>query len=317
MAEVSIVIPAYNTGAYLGECLSSIANQTFRDFEAIVIDDGSTDNSLSIALEFAKKDSRFFVIHQENMGLSGARNTGIQAHSCPWITFVDSDDVLGTSFLERLMSIAKDTNSEICCCGKKSFHKNIPHNFSHNIQNSTTILSGIEAIQNALYQKDCPDYSAWNKIFKSSLWETQTFPVGLFFEDFATIPDIFLKAEKISFVNEPLYFYRKRNTSILATSYSIEKACLLDIAEKMYTRFNDNKIVSGAAQSMLFSASCSILKRTPNTAEFKEYQQRAWTWILATRKKILLDSRTRARNKMASLLSFLPKPLFLKLLKKG
>jgi len=311
MADISVIIPVYNTEPFLEDCLTSVANQTFRDFEAIVIDDGSTDESLALAEHFAKKDSRFKVIHQENRGLSGARNTGIEKASAPWITFLDSDDMWHPQFLERLTFAMKNISADIYCCGKQSFKgspvfKDYPLRIeTHEVSliKKCRLLEPKEAIRNSLYQNDRPDYSAWNKIYRTSLWQDRRFVEGIYFEDFATIPSVFLDTERVVFLKEPLYQYRQRETSILATHYTPKKAELLDIAERTFEQFKSDNTLRLAAKSMLVSASFSILMRTPDTAEFKDYRDRAWKWIRTFRVDVLLNSKTRLRNKVAALCS--------------
>ena len=113
---VSVVVPIYNTAAYLTECLSSIASQSFPDFEVWMIDDGSTDQSGEIAQAFAEQDSRFHLIHQENRGLSGARNAGILMCSGEYLSFVDSDDRVDSNYLLRLYETAEKEKADIVCC---------------------------------------------------------------------------------------------------------------------------------------------------------------------------------------------------------
>jgi len=102
MKHISIIVPVYNVEQYLSRCIESILNQTFQDFELIMIDDGSTDDSPSICDKYQKKDKRISVIHQKNAGQAAARNTGVKVASCEWIHFVDSDDFIHPQMLEYL-----------------------------------------------------------------------------------------------------------------------------------------------------------------------------------------------------------------------
>ena len=113
MPEISVIVPVYNTAKYLEQCLRSIATQTFGNFEAVVVDDGSTDSSLSIAQSFAENDSRFKVFEQKNGGPSKARNTGLKHASGKWIVFVDSDDVLPLNAVKTLVKRMKETDTDI------------------------------------------------------------------------------------------------------------------------------------------------------------------------------------------------------------
>ena len=320
MPAISVVIPVYNTESYIADCLASIHGQTFQDFEAIIVDDGSTDGSASIAKEFAKEDPRFRIVSQENKGLSEARNAGIEVAEGDWITFVDSDDMLAPNFLQALFNAAMQTGADIACSAKHFFGEGnlvagngffadsgigmpvgerLPGKKPH------VALSPVKALANALYQNDKPDYSAWNKLYATRLWKTRRFPAGKYFEDMATIPQVFLDARLVAFVPEPLYMNRRHSASILATAYDCKKAELLDIAEAVCSLVaGKGNGLEKAARSNLFSASCSILMRTGDTPEFADYRERAWKHIQELRMGALFNPRTRSRNKAAALISF-------------
>lgn len=319
MATVSVIIPVYNTAEYLEACLISVQHQTFADFETIVVNDGSTDNSAEIVEEFIKRDERFTLLSQENAGLSEARNAGLQKVSAPWITFVDSDDMIAPTFLETLLKASQDSDAEIICCGSNSFTElpaKIPGNRSKSIQK---IWSPEDALIQALYQDRIPDHSAWNKLYSARLWKDVRFPRGKYFEDLCTIPQIFLSAKEIRSVSLPLYLYRKRETSILNSAYNLKKAELLDIAENLCTTITEkirNPKLLRAAKNMLISTSYSILKRTPDTDEFQDYRNRAWNHIKELRLQNLLDFKVRLRNKVANVISFGGRDVLQKMLRR-
>lgn len=316
MAEVSIVIPVYNTGKYLKECVHSLQAQTFRDFEAIFVNDGSTDDSLKVLEELIKGDNRFKVFTQTNQGPSAARNAGIEIATAEWITFIDSDDAVSQSFIELMVEKAHETSTDIVCCQKKNFYNAPKYQAFNSVPYK--IISGEEACINALYQNDKPDYSIWNKLYRKSIWATRRFPTGKFFEDMATIPSVLLESKKIVFIPRPLYYYRKRASGILSTAYNRKKAELLDIAEGVYAQFKEKSPqLKKAAESNLFSASCSILIRTDVSEDFRDYRERAWKWLKKFRIQTIFAPRSRLRNKIAAVTTFLPYPLSQKILKRG
>ena len=311
MYEISVIIPVYNTEQFLGDCLNSVLAQTFTDFEAILIDDGSTDKSPAIAEEFATNDKRIVIIHQENKGLSEARNTGIKAARGKWITFVDSDDKLAPSFLQKLLDAAKQNNASIACSDKRLFWNESEIENGDAETKQAIALSPEKALERALYQKIGPDYSAWSKLYDAKIWQSRKFTPGIYFEDMDSIPQVLLEAEKVAFVPEPLYLNRRHGTSILATAYNRKKAELLDIAERICTLVEGKGAeLKRAAHSNLFSASCSILMRTPDTDEFKDYRARAWKHIKDFRLETLFNAHRRTRNKVAALISFGGKAFF-------
>jgi glycosyltransferase involved in cell wall biosynthesis len=311
MPEVSVIIPVYNTEQFLEDCLNSVLAQTFTDFEIIAVDDGSTDNSAAIVKQFAAKDNRIVIIHQENKGLSEARNTGIKAARGNWITFVDSDDMLAPSFLQKLWDAAKQNNASIACSDKQLFWKESEIGNGDTATAQAIALSPEKALERALYQKNGPDYSAWSKLYDAQIWQSRRFTPGIYFEDMDCIPQVLLEAEKVAFVPEPLYLNRRHGSSILATAYNRKKAELLDIAERICTLVEGKGAeLNRAAHSNLFSASCSILMRTPDTVEFKDFRTRAWKHIKDFRLETLFNANSRTRNKVAALISFGGKAFF-------
>jgi len=124
MSKVSIIIPVYNSEKYLRHCLDSITNQSFKDFEVIAINDGSTDSSLNILNEY-KNILNIKILSQKNMGVAKAREIGIKNSTSPYITFIDSDDYIDNDYLEKLVYTLECTNTNICC-SRFSIHFNIP-----------------------------------------------------------------------------------------------------------------------------------------------------------------------------------------------
>ena len=124
---ISIIVPVYNAAPYLPQCLDSLVNQTYRDIEIICVNDGSTDNSLDILKAYAERDSRILVIHQENQGLSDARNKGLENARGEWVMFVDSDDWIGTDCCKTLLSHT-DKQTDVNGCMGYYMGKTLPKN---------------------------------------------------------------------------------------------------------------------------------------------------------------------------------------------
>ena len=122
MPKISVIVPVYNVENYLAQCLDSIINQTFMNFECICVNDGSTDNSLSVLHKYAGKDDRIKIIDQENKGLSGARNSALKIVSAQYITFIDADDFISIDYLEKLINVAEKENSDIVYCRHKMYY---------------------------------------------------------------------------------------------------------------------------------------------------------------------------------------------------
>lgn len=207
---VSIIVPVYNVEDYLPACLESIQRQDYNNTEIIIVNDGSTDNSGSICDKAAAADDRIKVIHQENGGLSAARNAGINQAAGEYIVFVDSDDLMHPSYISVLLSVLSESGCKLAMCDMQRFHDapeivTIPEN------TSKEILTSRQTIQRFLQGEW---WSAPAKIYKSELFESIRFPVGRNNEDYAILTRIFEQCEKVVYLRTPLYFYRCRVGSI-------------------------------------------------------------------------------------------------------
>lgn len=230
MPLLSVIVPVYNVENYLVKCINSILNQTFSDFELLLIDDGSTDNSGKMCDNFALKDRRIKVFHQPNSGLSMARNIGIEHSSGKYLSFIDSDDWIEKDMYGKMLDLVfggKDI--DIIVCGHRVLTE--MGKIEEEIVFPKTIsLSGIEATKLILEDKDLPSF-AWNKIYKKKLFDTIRFPNGRIYEDTATIYQIFHLSKDVQIVNGIFYNYLRREGSICLTADSLK------VARRSYDNF--------------------------------------------------------------------------------
>ena len=226
---VSVIIPAYNAEQYVGFCLDTVIAQTHKNLEIIVVDDGSTDNTGKICDEYANKDSRIKVIHQENKGLSSARNAALNIMTGEYIAFIDSDDFISKDCIEKLLNLCIENNSQIAACHafdvkQRTFKES---DKEHTIQTLTSqkLLSNI-GVLDSYYD------TVISKLFHSSLFSEIVFPAGLIHEDSYIILDLIEKAKKISFTTEHLYYYYLSPNSIMRSDFSVKKYAILTSYEK-------------------------------------------------------------------------------------
>lgn len=209
MEKISIVVPIYKVEAYIHECVDSLLSQTYQNLEIILVDDGSPDTCPAICDDYAKQDSRVKVIHQQNGGLSAARNSGIKAADGAYITFVDSDDYVDQRFVEELVHCIKQTDADIVCCGISV------------IGSGRTLITAPketacftdDRISLLVRQQGTGDYYM-NKLYKRELLDGFELPVGKLFEDIFSMHFLFAKANKVAWLNQTLYFYRINETGI-------------------------------------------------------------------------------------------------------
>lgn len=219
---VSIIIPVYNVEAYLKECAASIMDQTYTDFEAILVDDGSTDSSGDICDSLKDMDDRFKVIHQKNKGLSGARNTGLTHARGEYICFVDSDDMVSPGYVAEMMDAIKAENADLAICDVESAKLCEP---SLDIKDRCTLKAS--ECRDWLKDTRSREYVlmvvAWNKLYSRALLEGFAYDEGKWHEDEFAINKIIFKFEKAVFVPKKLYKYRDNSEGITGESNKYNK----------------------------------------------------------------------------------------------
>ncbi len=216
---ITVILPVYKVEAYLPRCMDGVLAQTYRNLEILLVDDGSPDRCPAICDGYAAADERVRVIHQENAGLSGARNAGIDAAAGEYLIFIDSDDYVTEDFVERLYQALADTGSDLSMCKWKYVKGEAVPDEEHDTGHVTT-YSGREMMGN-LYIHDGAYYVvAWNKLYKRSLFEGLRFPAGRIHEDEATTYKIYDRIEKAAVVDACLYGYFIGNDSITRGQFS-------------------------------------------------------------------------------------------------
>lgn len=215
---VSVILPVYQVVDYIDECIASILEQSFTDFELIIVDDGSTDGSREKCDVWAEKDERIAVVHQGNAGLSAARNSGIAKAKGEYLLFVDSDDYIRPSLIGVALERLRETQSDICFFKYELLNPNgslEPYKEALLFPQFTSCNAPQTLV--FLFQQQLHNY-AWAHIAKASLYveESNFFPVGRKMEDIATTTRLISRATRACFLDEVLYVYRKREGSIVA-----------------------------------------------------------------------------------------------------
>lgn len=225
MPKISVIVPIYKVEQYLAECVDSILAQTFRDFELILVDDGSPDNCGAMCDAYAQKDPRVRVIHQENQGLSGARNTGIKAASGEYITFIDSDDLVKKDYLEKLLHAIKVEAADISVCKPQEFEdgKDSVCLETASAEAQYKCFSNTDACVEVYAGSQWMPINACGKLYRTDLIQDMEFPVGRLHEDQAFVPVACYRAEKIVSLDSKMYRYRQRPESIMREKFSLRR----------------------------------------------------------------------------------------------
>lgn len=214
---ISIIVPIYNVGKYLPKCIESILNQTFKNFELILVNDGSTDNSGVVCDDYAKKDTRIKIIHKSNGGVSSARNAGLYVAKGEYIGFVDPDDYIDKNMYEKLYRLCIDNNSDIAIC---RFNREINGKIQNKERTEEIIeLNNMEAM-NELFKGNLYRFSLCNKLFSKKCFNDVLFPEERIHEDLSTTYKLFANSKKAVYINYCGYIYVRRENSILTSTYN-------------------------------------------------------------------------------------------------
>lgn len=216
---ISLIVPVYNVENYLEKCLNSIRNQSYKNIQVIIINDGSNDNSCNIIDKYVNLDTRFQKVYQNNSGVGEARNNGILISKGQYIMFIDSDDYLHENFIQDLYNNIEKNKADIAVCDYYAvFESNKIIKYEKNWICNKNILNDKEEIMK-LFLLNNMAIVPWNKLYKKSLFEFEKkpFPSNLKNEDIEGIFKIFYCAEKVSYVNKGLYYYLQRENSATKT----------------------------------------------------------------------------------------------------
>lgn len=217
---ISVIVPVYKVEAYLDECVASILGQMYRNLELILVDDGSPDNCGTMCDAWAQKDERVRVIHQENVGLSGARNTGVDKSSGKWIAFVDSDDAIHPQMLEKLYRAVHETEGARIACARFERQDEVSQEWMNArfAQAESMRLQGND-LWNFFYANEINTQMvvAWNKLYDRELFSHLKYPLGRIHEDEFLTYRLLYQAQTVAWVDQPLYCYRQRAGSIMSS----------------------------------------------------------------------------------------------------
>lgn len=256
--KVSIIIPCYNVEKYLDECLTSIINQTYKNLEIIVINDGSSDSTPAIIDKYAATDNRIIAIHQENAGVSEARNSGLKVLSGDYICFIDSDDKVLPEYIEHMVNCMHKEQSDIVCVSLLGLNDDTHILTKHPVIPQKTVFYSSRQYILALLNNEMTWMSGiavWGKLYKKDCFDDVVFPKNLLCEDAYVLYDILSHSRKTILLPECYYIYRTRVNSI---SHSVSEKYVLDNItwkKKMMSYFNKNtdcEIIDLLARKMCY-----------------------------------------------------------------
>lgn len=300
---VSVIVPVYKVEKYLERCVNSILNQTYKNFELILVDDGSPDKCPEMCDEYAKKDLRVKVIHKENGGVSDARNVGMDEAKGEYITFVDSDDWIFPAYINEMIRLIQNNDAQISVCRfliTKQYTQNEKKTFLFE-----KVFSKEEALKTMLYQIHF-DTSAGGKMYLADIIKKYQFPVGKRMEELAVVYKALLDSNVVAWTNRQLYGYYQNDESLTHQEFRVELLDGIELMDKQY----ENIIakypnLKKAASSKKFSVYCySIRVLASQGREWEDLKAKLWQYIAAYRFSMLMDLNARTKNRVAAFLSY-------------
>ncbi|HWQ98523.1 MAG TPA: glycosyltransferase [Clostridia bacterium] len=300
---ITLIVPVFRAEAYLSICLDSVLSQTHRNIEVILIDDGSPDGSGAICDAYAAKDARVRVFHQENKGVSAARNTGLAQAKGAYISFVDADDWVEPDYLSYLLKLLLDHDVALSACNHFVYARERDH-AKYPVNHEVCILTQRQSAENLLYHLP-PDASPWGKLYARELFDELRYPEGMLFEDTYLIADLVFTAAGVAFGSEPKYHYRFQEQTISkGTPVGKRWDYLLaadHLAESVLLRYPD--LSAGCTRRRVHAAMSIRRLFVYADASAAEDLARCTAIIRAGAKSVLLDLRAPMRDKAGVLLA--------------
>lgn len=300
---ISVIVPAYNVEGLIKKCLSSILNQTYKNFELVIINDGSTDDTLK-KIEEMNIQHRKVVITTKNSGISTARNRGVYESSGEYITFIDSDDEVEPDYLEYLLNLIKKFDAEIATCQhivEFPHKKNIDMSFSE----KSYFMSAHDWVQNVLIM-DKVDLSPWGKLYKADLFVGHVFPDGKLFEDTYAIPPLVSKTKGVAVGNEAKYHYEIRKNSITRSELKRSALDLITSTDAMTKRvlevFPDLTREVKVRKAWAGVSTLSNLLRSKDADIYMETAKKIRRYILRVSSSVIFYSKSKLDLKLATIL---------------
>lgn len=217
-ALISVIVPVYNTERFLDTCIQSILNQTYQDFEIILVDDGSTDGSPEKCDLYAESDPRIQVIHKKNGGQSSARNVGLDVCKGDYISFVDSDDWIEPDMYMTLLGLLEDHGASLAVCARYDAYENSDQKIIGKVIDKPGLFDAYDVLPLMALGK-ISDFSVCDKLHRRDLWETIRFPEGEIYEDLAVMYKVLIAAGKVVLCDQPFYVYFHRQNSTVTSAF--------------------------------------------------------------------------------------------------
>lgn len=304
--ELSIIVPIYNAEKYLERCIQSIIDQTYSNFELLLVDDGSSDTSIEICRQFEKADSRVKVITQKNAGVSAARNTGLDNAKGVYIGFIDSDDYIEKDFYEILYTHLVNEQADMSVIGAYDIYANK----KPKKKEQKYLVLDQERATELILEGNLVSVHPWSKLCKRELFDGLRYPVGKIHEDSYVIIELLLRCQKIVVDTIQKYHYYHRVGSITSTTFAEKDLSFIDAWEKNYVLIVENlpNLKNLAVQRVCWANFLMLDKIMVSDNEKNFSQTQEIINYLKKHSRFILQAKSFTRNRKISLIALLISP---------
>lgn len=311
---ISVVIPMYNVEKYIEKCLLSVKNQSYTNFEVLIVNDGTKDKSREVADNTIKGDLRFRILDKENGGLSSARNYGMKNAKGDYLIFIDGDDYVGKDYLLNLYT-ALQNNSDCDIAMSRIIYVNEDDNFIEKVsKHKEKIVSSNVAIKKMML-RDKYHHCAYGKMYKIELWDTIKFPEGRIYEDYLTTYKLFSGSSNVALVDSRDYFYVQHEGSIMHDKLSDKTLDIINVSDEVTEWiYNNNKDVYMPALELKIATYIKILQKikNSNSDDYNEQDYKISKFIRENGWSILMYIGTPIKDKIKIFMYMLNRKLFFK-----
>ena len=301
---ISVIVPVYNVSDYIENCVISVLKQTYTDFELILVDDGSTDDSGMLCDKLAAMDSRIVVIHKKNSGVSDARNSGLDIAKGKYICFVDADDTVKENYLEYFIRLIKiNDKAKIVVCSIAFLSQKVTIKSKDAVQ----VCDTEQAFDMIFYETNKYGVYVWNKMFDADLFCNIRFASGCYYEETDIIYRLFAKSSKIVFGNEANYYYNDKREGSTVNTYSyskyLNKIKFLKEMREYLRNYMPNtmpgfyKFAAFSYVSMLRNLSLNV----KNVPEYRTHEKVYKQELRSVVKNVLFNKRVSCKKKVSIL----------------
>lgn len=304
---ITIIVPVYNVEEYLVRCIESIVNQTYKNLEIILVDDGSVDKSGLICDDYASRDTRIVVIHKENSGQSAARNQALEIANGQYIAFVDSDDYVTDDYIEYMYSLLMKSSADVVMCGLKKVYtiEEVLDEYPECI----TEYDAREALENLLYQRQIIP-SPCCKLYKRELFKEIRYPEGMYYEDLAVIYRILDLCNKVVVSKKQKYFYFQRKNSTMNLQFNLKKMQRIQVVNEMQEyivqRYSE---LYTATEVRCFIAGVQVFREIPKDKKYNKYIEEVWEQIVRHRAITIKADKAKVSTRVMALSSYMGKAI--------